>query len=76
MNNSVRGRDVRGNHVAIVHLHLPIGLLQRQRGATGHRVLDLIESHAGGEQRPLHQVLRDELLGHILVRDEVRQVLG
>lgn len=75
MDDAVRGGNIRGHHIAVVHLHLAVGLLQRQGGATGHRVLDLVEAHASGEQRARHQVFGDKLLGHFFVRHQIRQFL-
>lgn len=75
MNNSVCRWNIRGNHVAIVHLHLSVCLLQREWRSTGHRILDLIEAHSCGEQRALDEVLRHQFLGHLLVRHQIRQLL-
>lgn len=76
MDNSVGGRNIRGDDISVVDLNLSIRLLQSQGRSTGHRVLDLVESHSSGEQRSLDQVLRDKLLGQILVRHEVCQFFG
>lgn len=74
MNDAVCGGNIRGNHVAIVHLHLAICLLQRQRRSTGHRVLDLVEAHASREQRSLDQMFRHQSLGQLLVCHQIGQL--
>ena len=76
VDDSVGGWDVGRDDVAVVDLHLAVGLLQGQRGPARHRVLDLVEAHASGEQGALHQVFRDELLSHLLVGHQVGQFLG
>lgn len=76
MNNSVCGGYIGSDDVTIVHLNLAICLLQRQWGATRHGVLDLIETHSGAEEGSVDQMFRNEFLGQILVRDQVRQLLG
>lgn len=76
MDHSVGGGNIRRDHISVIHLHLAVGLLQRQRESAGHRVLDLVEPHAGREQRTLDQMFRHQLLGQVLVRHQVGQLLG
>jgi len=77
MNHSVGGWNVRCDHLGIVHLNLAGGCLLQDHGlARGQGVLDLVETHTGGEESARNNVLHGKLLGGLFVVVELLQSVG